>query len=74
MTPSMDLTESGKTQLLHKSFTQIGWKLIQDALASRALSPVTADRCHNLLPESDFASAELALQETSEMVFFLQSG
>jgi len=70
----MDLTESGKTQLLHKSFAQIGWKLIQDALASRALSPVTADRCHNLLPESDFALAELALQETSEMVFFLQSG
>jgi DNA mismatch repair protein MutS2 len=75
MTPSEDLlSESGKTQLLNKSFVQLGWQLIQNALASHALSPVTATRCHSLLPESDFESAEQALKETSEMVFFLESG
>ena len=74
MTPSEDLlTESGKTHLLNKSFAQIGWPLIQNALACHALSPVTASLCHNLLPESDFELAEKALQETSEMVLFLES-
>jgi DNA mismatch repair protein MutS2 len=75
MIPSEDLlSESGKTQLLNKSFVQIGWNLIQNALASHALSPMTASLCHRLLPDSDFESAQTALQETSEMVFFLESG
>lgn len=75
MTPFEDpFSESGKIRLLNKSFVQIGWQLIQNALASHALSPVTTERCHNLLPESDFELAEQALQETSEMILYLESG
>jgi len=68
------LSDSGKTHLLNKSLTQLGWGLIQKALADRAVSPVTANRCHSLLPESDFDSAQNSLEETSEMVALLESG
>jgi len=66
--------DSGKTRLLNKSLTQLGWGLIQKALADRTVSPVTADRCHSLLPRSDFDSAQKSLEETSEMVALLESG
>ncbi|GJL79242.1 MAG: endonuclease MutS2 [Nitrospinaceae bacterium] len=75
MIPSEDLlSESGKTRLLNKSYSQLGWELIQNALASRTSSPVTASLCREMLPESDFESAERALAETTEMVLLLESG
>jgi len=60
--------DDGKTQLLTKSLTQLGWGLIQKALADRAVSPVTAVRCQNILPGDDFESAQYSLEETAEMV------
>ncbi len=66
--------DSGKIRLLNKSLTQLGWELIQKALADRTASPVTAARCHNLLPEADFDSAQKSLEETSEMFALLESG
>ena len=74
MIPSVDLSESGKNQLLNKSFSQLGWQLIQKALASHAASEVTVSRCQNLHPESDYEAADHLLEETAEMVFFLESG
>jgi len=66
--------DSGKTRLLNKSLTQLGWGLVQKALAERTASPVTAARCHSLLPETDFDSAQKSLEETSEMFALLESG
>jgi DNA mismatch repair protein MutS2 len=64
----------GKTHLLNKSLAQLGWGLIQKALADRTASPVTAALCLTLLPEPDFDSAQHLLEETSEMVALLESG
>ena len=66
--------DDGKTRLLNKSLTQLGWGLIQNALAERTVSPVTADLCQHILPEADFNSAQISLEETSEMVALLESG
>jgi DNA mismatch repair protein MutS2 len=66
--------DSGKTHLLNKSLTQLGWEHIQKALADRTVSPVTAVRCQNILPEDDFESAQNSLEETAEMVALLDSG
>ncbi len=74
MIPEELLSESGKTKLLNKSLNQLGWGLIQKALADRTVSPVTAALCLNLLPEDDYNSAQHALEETSEMVALLDSG
>ncbi|MFQ5449332.1 MAG: endonuclease MutS2 [Nitrospinaceae bacterium] len=64
----------GKSQLLEKSKFLLGWELIQKALADRTCSPVTAARCHALLPESDFDRSQRALDETAEMTALLESG
>ena len=66
--------DAGKTRLLNKSLTQLGWGLIQKALAERTVSPVTADLCQHILPETDFACAQNSLAETAEMVALLESG
>lgn len=66
--------DAGKTRLLNKSLTQLGWGLIQKALAERTVSPVTADLCQHILPEADFESAQNSLEETAEMVALLESG
>ncbi len=74
MIPSEDLlSDSGRTQLINKSLNQLGWELIQKALAERTVSTVTAARCLNLQPEPDIDSAEHSLEETSEMVALLDS-
>jgi DNA mismatch repair protein MutS2 len=66
--------DAGKTRLLNKSLTQLGWGLIQKALTERTVSPVTADLCQHILPEADFESAQNSLEETAEMVALLESG
>jgi DNA mismatch repair protein MutS2 len=66
--------DASKTRLLNKSLTQLGWGLIQKALAERTVSPVTADLCQHILPEPDFDSAQNSLEETAEMVALLESG
>ncbi len=66
--------DDGKTHLLNKSLTQLGWGLIQKALADRAVSPVTAVLCQNILPWDDFEAAQNSLEETAEMVALLDSG
>lgn len=66
--------DAGKTRLLNKSLTQLGWGLIQKALAERTVSPVTAELCQHILPETDFDAAQNSLEETAEMVALLESG
>ena len=66
--------DAGKTRLLNKSLAQLGWGLIQKALAERTVSPVTAGLCKHILPEADFESAQNSLEETAEMVALLESG
>ena len=66
--------DSEKTHLLNKSLAQLGWGLIQKTLADHTVSSVTASRCHSLLPEADFDSAQKSLEETSEMFALLESG
>jgi len=71
---SQENPDAGKTHLLNKSLTQLGWGLIQKALADRTVSPVTAVRCQNILPGDDFECAQNSLEETAEMVALLESG
>ncbi len=66
--------DANKALLLNKSRTQLGWGLIQKALADRSVSPVTADLCQHILPEQDFESAQNSLEETAEMFALLESG
>ena len=66
--------DAENTPLLNKSLTQLGWGHIQKALADRTVSPVTAARCQNILPEDDIESAQNSLEETAEMVALLDSG
>jgi DNA mismatch repair protein MutS2 len=71
---SQENPDADKTSLLNKSLTQLGWGLIQKALAERTVSPVTAELCQRILPEADFESAQNLLEKTAEMVALLESG
>ncbi len=62
-----------ETPLLKSSATLLGWPLIQNALARSASSPLTEARCRSLWPETELAAARERLDETSEMVSWLES-
>ena len=66
--------ESEQTGLLQKSLSQLGWSLIQNALAAQTFSPVTASLCRALSPEPDWDATGQLLAETSEMVSLQESG
>jgi DNA mismatch repair protein MutS2 len=63
-----------ETPLLKSSTTLLGWPRIQSALAHNASSPLTGEQCLRLAPETDLAAAHERLEETAEMVSWLESG
>ena len=57
----------------NKAMTLVGWDIVRGALSRLTVSPSAQSLCADLVPETDFESAQTLLDETTEMVSLLES-
>src|SRR5437016_1814957 len=63
-----------REELLAKAARDLQWQAVLDALASHAASSLGAARCRSQTLSSSFSEAQVALQETAEMVTLRREG